>query len=443
MPIGRPIQAVNPMYRTHFAAVSLLFFGCLSAAWAQQPDSLDALQKQAPRVYIDCSFCDLDYIRTEIPFVNYVRDRREAQVHVLITTQRTGSGGTEYTLTFIGQENFAAFQDTLRYAVQQTATNDEQRQGYTAVLRRGLTPYALRTPIAERLTIRYEAPQGSTTAAQVRDPWNYWVFRLSGNAFFNGQSSSNSLSLNTNVSANRITEAWKIELSGFNRYSEDNFEIDDSTTIKSTSEGRGIDGRVVKSLSDHWSFGTQAAVSSSTFNNTDLLVRAGPALEYNLFPYAESTRRQVRIGYDIGVNRYQYTEETIFEKTEETLVSGEFSVAVGLNQPWGNVNMSVSSSNFFHDFSKNRIEVSGGVSMRIIKGLSVNLFANASRIRDQLALPRGGASQEDILLRRRALQTSFDYFGSVGISYTFGSIYNNIVNPRFGNRGGGGFTISF
>jgi hypothetical protein len=430
------------MRRTHFPAVCLLLLGLLYDAYAQQTDSLDALQKQAPRVYIDCDFCDLDYIRTEIPFVNYVRDRREAQVHVLITTQRTGSGGTEYTLTFIGQENFAALQDTLLYAAGQTATNDEQRQGYTEMLRRGLAPYALRTPIAERLTIRYEAPAG-TTAAQVRDPWNYWVFRLSGNAFFNGQSSSNSLNLNTNVSANRITEDWKIELSGFNRYSEDNFEINDSTTIKSTSEGRGVDGRVVKSLSDHWSFGSRAVVSSSTFNNTDLLVRAGPAIEYNLFSYAESTRRQVRIGYDIGLSHYQYTEETIFEKTEESLVSGEFSVAVGLNQPWGNIDVSLNASNFFHDFSKNRIEVFGGVSMRVVKGLSVNLFANASRIRDQIALPRGEATQEDILLRRRALQTSFDYFGSVGISYTFGSIYNNIVNPRFGNRGGGGFTISF
>ena len=30
-------------------------------------------------------------------------DRLEAQVHVLISTQSTGGGGTEYTLTFIGQ----------------------------------------------------------------------------------------------------------------------------------------------------------------------------------------------------------------------------------------------------------------------------------------------------------------------------------------------------
>src|ERR1041385_8095423 len=33
-------------------------------------------------VFLDCSFfCDFDYIRTEIPFVNWVRDRTDADVH--------------------------------------------------------------------------------------------------------------------------------------------------------------------------------------------------------------------------------------------------------------------------------------------------------------------------------------------------------------------------
>ena len=37
----------------------------------------------------------------------------------------------------------------------------------------------------------------------------------------------------------------------------------------------------------------------------------------------------------------------------------------------------------------------------------------------------------DVLLRRRALLTGFQYFTHFGVSYTFGSIYNNVVNPRF------------
>jgi len=52
-------------------------------------------------------------------------------------------------------------------------------------------------------------------------------------------------------------------------------------------------------------------------------------------------------------------------------------------------------------------------------------------IHDQLSLPAGGATQEEILLHRQELETAYSYWGSMGISYTFGSIYNNIVNPRF------------
>ena len=57
-----------------------------------RPDSLKALKSSAPKIYIDCSGCDIDFIKTEITFVNYVRDSKEAQVHILVTTQRTGSG---------------------------------------------------------------------------------------------------------------------------------------------------------------------------------------------------------------------------------------------------------------------------------------------------------------------------------------------------------------
>ncbi len=39
---------------------------------------------------------------------------------------------------------------------------------------------------------------------------------------------------------------------------------------------------------------------------------------------------------------------------------------------------------------------------------------------------------EDILLQKKMLATNYNYRLSVGVSYTFGSIYSNIVNPRFG-----------
>jgi hypothetical protein len=55
-------------------------------------------------------------------------------------------------------------------------------------------------------------------------------------------------------------------------------------------------------------------------------------------------------------------------------------------------------------------------------------------IHDQLGLPKGGASTEEILLQTKRLSTQYTYYSSFGLSYTFGSIYNNVVNPRFGNN---------
>ena len=65
------------------------------------------------------------------------------------------------------------------------------------------------------------------------------------------------------------------------------------------------------------------------------------------------------------------------------------------------------------------------------------MFGEFSRTRDQIYLPRGEASTEEILLRQRQLLTGYQYFFNFGISYSFGSIFNNIVNPRFGGGGGG------
>jgi hypothetical protein len=62
-------------------------------------------------------------------------------------------------------------------------------------------------------------------------------------------------------------------------------------------------------------------------------------------------------------------------------------------------------------------------------------------IHDQLFLPKAGASEQEVLLRRRQLATSYSYFTFFGISYTFGSKFANIVNPRFEGGGGGFFFI--
>ncbi|MDP2915190.1 MAG: hypothetical protein Q8O91_07035 [Candidatus Aminicenantes bacterium] len=397
--------------------------------------SVADMKKTAPKVYIDCEHCDQDYIRTEIPFVNYVRDRKEADVHVLITTQDTGSGGTEYTLAFIGQGGFANINSTLIYASSKTDTEEEVRRGYVAVLKMGLMPYAARTPIRDLISVEFKEKVKPT---DVVDPWKFWVFSMSVGGDLERESQTKSQAVDFRLSTNKITPDIKLRLGFLARYESDEFKYEEegiTETITSHSDAVDFAGLFVKSLSEHWSAGIYLGVSSSTFSNLRYKINPALAVEFDLFPYSESTRRQLRFLYKGGYDFVKYREMTIYDKTKESLLSQSLSATLEIKEPWGTLSSSLEGSHYFHDFTTNRLAFFTELSFRIFKGLDFNIDGMYERVRDQLSLPASGASREEILLRRRELRTDYNLFLSVNLSYTFGSIFSNVVNPRFGNLG--------
>lgn len=395
--------------------------------------NLEELKEKAPRVFIDCRRCDINYIKTEITFVNYVRDRKEADVHVLITTQRTGSGGTEHTIAFIGLRDYADIQNTLTYTSNQTDTADDVRRGLVRVLKMGLVQYAAKTPIADRISVSFKDKVKPTS---VKDKWNFWVFSLSLNGSLDKETSESNTSIRGNFSVNRVTPDLKIRMGVNGYFREDKYETDEGM-YTSSSESESFTGLIAKSINDHWSVGAWLSLSSSTYSNIKFSISPSPAIEYNLFPYSESTRRQLRFLYKIGYIYSRYREVTVYEKTSENLFAESLSVTLELKEPWGTATASLQGSHYFHDFSKNKIEISGELSVRLFKGLSLNIESSYERIRDQLSLPLGEATWEEILLRRKELAKDYEFEISMGFSFTFGSIYSNIVNPRFGDSGFG------
>ena len=89
-------------------------------------------------------------------------------------------------------------------------------------------------------------------------------------------------------------------------------------------------------------------------------------------------------------------------------------------------------SQYLHELDKTRLEVDGELSVRLARGLTVAAEVNASRIHDQLAIPARGATPDEILLRIRRIQSGYEYRIGVSVTYTFGSIFSAVVNPRFG-----------
>ena len=408
--------------------LSILTSLTFSSLLASEKDST-LIKSKAPKVFIDCGRCDIDYIRTEITFVNYVIDRKNADIHILVTRERTGSGGREYTLTFLGQKTFADMTDTLTFVTQMDDTDDQIRKKLVKSLKIGLMRYVAQTPIGDQISISYTQPE---KAAEVRDKWNYWVFRTRLRSYLNGEKSYKYTSLSGRFSADRITENWKIKLSASSYYHEDNFTYGDET-ISSYSRSHYLGGLIVKSISEHWSVGLSTHTFSSTYSNRKIAVTINPAIEYNIYPYSESTRRELRLLYRIGPELNYYNEETIYDKTKEKLLQEELSVELQFKQPWGSVESEISGSHYFHDFEKNHLRIRSEISLRLFKGFSLEAWGGFSMIHDQLSLPQRDISREEILLQRRELETQYNYWGSIGFSYTFGAIYNNIVNPLFGN----------
>lgn len=411
-----------------------------------QSTATDTTQAGAVRVFIDCQSanCDYDFFRDQMRWVNFVRDRLFSDVLLLVTTLRTGAGGTEYTISALGNDRYKGRADT---AVVIAAPNDAQdvvRRNLARTFSLLLAPYAAKTGLASRIDLTYRAPTAAPTNPKaVKDPWNFWVYRISANAYGSGEKRQQFYDGSVNVSANRVTATWKINLGGNVGYDESRFTLSDGSEFTNLLRNYGGNALVARSIGNHFAVGATVNGSYSDFSNYRMNLRVKPAIEWNLFDYKEFTRRQLTAYYAVGIGSYQYKETTIYNRLSETRPVHSLNVAWNARQPWGSVNWSLFGSQYLHNTKFNSYGTSGFVDLRISKGLSINMGGNYSRVNDQLYLVRGELSDNQVIARQQALATNYRFFMNFGMSYTFGSIYNTVVNPRFGGSRGNQMMISF
>lgn len=399
----------------------------------------------ALRVFFDCQGgCDFSFIRQEIEYINWVRDRLVAQVHVLVTRQGTG-GGVEYQLQFIGLERFEGQEQVLLFNSSQTDTDDERRRGLARILTLGLARYIAQTPLAAYAELVLRTPDGgarqvlSTSAAD--DPWNFWVFSVGIDGSARGEQRTSREAFSLSGRASRVTEEWKLLLDGEFDYIESRFEFDDGSEFRDVFRDLDAGGQVVKTLGEHWGAGAGASVRDSTFFNLSPSYRVAGALEYNIYPYVESSQRRLTFTYFFAGNQFNYREETIFGETQETLPEQGLIASLDLERPWGSASVDLEAAHFLRQPGEFNVELDGNLEYRILRGLSLDMFGGIESIQVQRYLPATGATDEEILLERRALATDFRFYIGVGIRYTFGSIFNNVVNARLGGNARGFHTI--
>jgi hypothetical protein len=409
----------------------------LQSVTAQNDNSVsDTLRKGAVKIFLDCPSCDMNYTREQITFVNFVRDVKEAQVYILISQQNAGSGGSQFTFSFQGLGIFRGINDTLVYTSNPDETSTIVREKKTNMLQMGLMKYVARTPVSSEIQIIHNS---GLEQEQVIDKWNNWVFAVSTEPQFQSEESDKQFELRNSLNITKVTPDIKIELEMDQNYSQRRVIDDDggdTTYVTNEFEGNNL---FVKSLGEHWSAGIKLNIGSSTRENYDLRTDLLPSVEYDIFPYSEATHRQLRFLYSAGIQYNNYIDSTIYNKVEERLFKQELNIAFQILEKWGSVNLALLGSTYFNDFSKNRLELMTSLNLRIFKGLTLQVSGGVAYINDQINLKKGGISEADRLLELRELSTQYRIEGGIGLTYTFGSIYNNVVNPRFGFGGGGGF----
>lgn len=402
--------------------------------------------KDEIKVFLDCNaWCDMSYIKTEINYVDFVPDRFLANVYIMVTSQSTGSGGQEIKLQLAGQENFKAMNDTLQFYRNSVDTDDEYRQRLVQYIKLGLTRYIAKTSLAQKIEItasvkKNEKPVNSLT--NKKDKWNFWVFNIGANGYYNADDQSKSYRYSGNLSANRVTERLKVNISAnISRY-EGKVTYSDGSSDKYFSDNSGLNATIVKSITNHFSVGGFASLYHSTYSNYNIKSTLQPAIEYSLFPYKEAVKKSITLFYQAGISYNKYIDSSYYNNPDNVQFSQSLSLNVAFTQKWGNLNFSSSWSNLFGSFHLDSAKVNGTkintfslggyLEVRIVKGLSFYISTDVNFTKGIYPnIPRKNFSNVDILTNTRQYPTQKGLYANFGINYRFGSIYNNVVNPRF------------
>ena len=383
-------------------------------------------QNEKIKIFLSCR-CDDDYLKQNTLFFDYVRDMDLSDIDVFVFEITNASGGRNYSFNFKGKNKFKKEYEISTTIPQNTSFNNA-RESLLDTYKLGMASILSNTDYQNQVEVNFNM-NNLYPEKQTKDKWKNWVFEVFGSFNLENEQSINEEEFNLGFDIDRVTEKWRFR---------SDFELDRSIKFfsggdqnySSERESFYLSGSLVKSISSHFSTGIFSSYTKDTFRNLDSQIYISPALEYNFIPYNQVLTREVTLAYKLGYNIYNYIEETIYEFEDQKIYNHSLTLNLRFREKWGSIYSYLVASQFLDLPEQNRLTINNNLNIRIIKGLSVRISAYFRLIRDQINLPKGEASVEDLLLRQRQISTNFQNRISMGFSYTFGSIFNNIVNQR-------------
>lgn len=396
------------------------------------PGSLDP-----PRLYLSCpETCFEDYLKQRLSYFDFVRDPYLSDYTLVIVRQPAGSGGERFSLTIekTGPKSAANGQSKPAPSTCTTkpgASTDDARRELLALVLRSLLVELADTEHAAEFAVSL-AERTQTQLGAVEDPWNFWVIVPSMNAWGEGASGFYGVYVIGALTVRRITETSKLRLKGSYARDLSGYRLEDGERVSGDVYGSYGGALYAHSLGKHWALGATTTAKGDEYANLEVHVHGGPLLEYNVAPYSDNASRQLRFAYQIGAWANWYLEESVNGAMEEVRPYHALSVIADLNRPWGSLQCVAQFNSFIDEPELFRLSGGLNVAIRLARGLAVDLNGNASWVRDQINLRGRTITNLELLLGTAEQPTDFQVNGSVGLSYTFGSVHNTIVNPRFG-----------
>ena len=385
------------------------------------------------KVYLDCSWrCDDDFLQREMPYIDFYKDPKTSNLHIIVNGERSSNGGEVVTFRFIGINEFEGVDNTLTVDILPNTSDDSERKFYLDILKKGVYAYIIRTSDKDNVSISFTEMNIKDDIKDEKDKWNNWAFRVSISGSINGEETYTNSSYYGSLTANRITAKSKFTSRFSINSNVSEYEYDDISLV-TEQKSKYANMTYVKSKGDHFSIGAKANYMQSTSKNYDGNYKFSPCIEYNIFPYSESSEHRMSFLYGISANHNDYTDTTVYLKTSENFASHLLDLSYQNSQTWGSFSFSIYGDQILDkdDLKKYNIGISSNIDWNITKGLSLNYWAYINFDRAQIHLPLDEVTYEEIILRQKELESNYFYYMNFGISYTFGSMKNNVVNPRF------------
>ena len=415
---------------------------CLAASHAT-PSRADEVGR--PRLYLSCppteisgpsangEACFDSYLRQELSHFDFVRDPHLATFTLVVTRQPAGNGGERFTGKLTRKLPTGLFETVAQrsFVAPPGAPAHSSRARLAQLLLRLLFAELADTAEGEAFELHLPPRDGSTLSSLV-DPWDFWVIvpELKGGG--EGGSGYYFAELIGALTIRRITDASKFRIRGSYGRDLTGFKLEDGSRVRGDMYKWEVRALYAHSVRRHGALGVIGTTRTSEYENLAFHVHGGPSVEVNVFPYADNATRQLRFAYQVGPWANWYFEPNRSEHERELRPYNALSMITDVNQPWGSIQW-INQINFFlDDPSQYRASTGGILTLRLFQGFAISIEGEAAYVRDMINARGRAVTDLELLLWTAQQPTRYVWEMEFAFTYTFGSVHNTIVNPRFG-----------